>query len=289
MKIVSRWGLLVACCLFVATGASAQDVLKRIAQRQQINVGYSENSPPFSFLYDGQAMGYSVDLCLRIVDHIKQVVGQPGLRINLQPVTQDQVPRVVGGGTVDLMCAGVSDTPQRRAVMNFSPPIFVSSVRLLVRADEGHRSVADLKGGRVVVLGRTTAEKVVQDLSDDRALALKLTRLPSTDAALSQLRLKQADAWARDEILLQGSLAREPDRHRYKTLPEALSTEVIAVAMPPDAAFQRTVQEAMSRAVKSGQMEALYQRWFVEPNPANPTGFNMPLSADLKAAFDRLR
>lgn len=289
MKIVSRWGLLVACFLFVATGASAQDVLKRIAQRQQINVGYSENSPPFSFLYDGKAMGYSVDLCLRIVDHIKQVVGQPGLRINLQPVTQDQVPRVVGGGTVDLMCAGVSDTPQRRAVMSFSPPIFVSSVRLLVRIDEGHRSVADLKGGRVVVLGRTTAEKVVQDLSDDRALALKLTRLPSTDAALSQLRLKQADAWARDEILLQGSLAREPDRHRYRTLPEALSTEVIAVAMPPDAAFQRTVQEAMSRTVKSGQMEALYQRWFVEPNPANPAGFNMPLSADLKAAFDRLR
>ena len=41
--------------------------------------------------------------------------------------------------------------------------------------------------------------------------------------------------------------------------------------------------------MSSGQMEALYQKWFIEPNAANPQGFNMPIPPELRTAFDRLR
>ena len=275
--------------MLASTDALGQDVLKRIAGARQVNVGYAENAAPFSFLHQGQPAGYSVELCMEVVERIKQETGQPDLRMRLLPVDQDQLPRLVGSGGVDLMCAGVSDTPQRRRTMSFSSPIFLSAVKLLVRAGDGPRAVSELRGGTVAELGRTTAESAVQQLSTQRGLAIKTARVVSTDAALSQMRLKQADAWARDEVLLLGAVAREPDAQKFTLLHDVLSSEVIAIAMPRDDRLQRIVNEALAQAVRSGRVETLYEQWFVQPNKASPAGLKIPLSPGLKAEFDRLR
>ncbi|TFY99711.1 amino acid ABC transporter substrate-binding protein [Ramlibacter rhizophilus] len=282
----SLW--IAACCALAPGLAMAQDVLQRIATRNQVNVGYSENSPPFSFLADGSPAGYSVELCTQVIaEHLRQTLGIPALRVNLLPVSQDQLARFVGGGSVDLMCASVSDTPQRRASMHFSAPIFVAAVKLLVLGEDGPRRLADLKGATVAVLGRTTAEAAVQRASDRHGLDLRLSRVVSTDAALAQLRLRQAQAWARDELLLLGSVAKEADRQRFTLLPEVLSTEPIAIAMPRDDRLQRAVDEALAQSIRSGRLQALYDAWFVHPNAVTPTGFKMPLSGELKAELDR--
>src|SRR5690349_575227 len=46
--------------------------LKKIKETGTITIGRSEQSVPFSYLDDkGEPIGYSIDLCLRIVDAIK--------------------------------------------------------------------------------------------------------------------------------------------------------------------------------------------------------------------------
>ena len=284
----------IAISLFIALAAgpaaALEGALKRIADRQQVNVGYSEDAPPFSFKdAKGQPVGYSLDLCMEIVARLKQEIGQPQLRVKLLPVPPDQLPRLVGSGGVDLMCAGVSDTPGRRKTMAFSTPIFLSSVKLMVPAQGGARAATDLKGQAVAVLGRTTAEAAVQQFSKDRGLSLRLSRVVSPDAALSQLRLGQAGAWARDEILHLGTLAREADRAKFTLLGESLSTEVIAIALPRDAGLQRVVDQGLALAVRGGKVDAAYNRWFVQPHAGAPGGLKLALSPALKAEFDRLR
>jgi glutamate/aspartate transport system substrate-binding protein len=147
--------LLLACA---CAWPQVPDVLKRIQDRGQVNVGFSEEAPPFSLRVEGGApIGYSIDLCAAVVERIKQATGRSELRVKYLPVPTDQLLRIVGSGGVDLMCAGTSDTPERRVSMAFSQPIFISSVKLLVRADSGIRGAADLQGKSVAVLGRTTA------------------------------------------------------------------------------------------------------------------------------------
>jgi glutamate/aspartate transport system substrate-binding protein len=77
--------------MFVAfsfANAFAQDVgsspvLKRIKERGQINMGHREASVPFSYMNDeGKPQGYSVDICHRIIDEVKKVVGNSNLKIN---------------------------------------------------------------------------------------------------------------------------------------------------------------------------------------------------------------
>lgn len=275
--------------VLACTSASAQDTLRRVAERQQIAIGYSENSAPFSFVQQGTPAGYAVELCMGVASRLKQALGLPDLQVRFESVDQDSVQRILRSGAVDLMCAGVSETPARRTVMAFSAPIFFSDVKLMVRKDDGPRTLADLKGGIVAVIGRTTAEAAVSQLSARRGLAVTISQVVSPDAALSMLRLHQADAWARDETLLLGTVAREPDGQGFTVLGDVLSTEAIAIAMPRDQELQRRVDQALADLKRSGQLEALYDKWFVQPNAVSPAGWHLPLSPDLRAAFDRLR
>ncbi|NML46819.1 amino acid ABC transporter substrate-binding protein [Ramlibacter sp. G-1-2-2] len=276
---------LVCTCLPLA----AQDVLKRIAARQQVNLGYAENAAPFSFRTAGGPSGYAVELCVAVVERLKRELGVQQLPVRFVPVDQDSVARLVAANSVDLLCAGVSDTPARRVTMAFSSPIFFSSVKLLVRSEDGPQSLQALKGRTVALLGRTTAEAAVNAINKQQGLGLQVAPVVSPEAALSQLRLHQADAWARDEVLLLGALARESDARKFTLLPDTLSTETIALAMPQDAQLQRVANEALAELARSGRLEAIYERWFVQPNPAAAAGLKFPLSPQLKAEFARAR
>jgi len=269
--------------------AMAQDILKRIADRQQVVIGYSETAAPFSFRAGGAPAGYAIELCGSVVDRLRRELGQPGLAARFVPVDQDSVVRHVSAGSVDLLCGGVSDTPARRNLLTFSAPIFLSAVKLMVRADDGPRTLSALKGKTVAVVGRTTAEAAINTLNKQQGLDIRMSRVVSPDAALSELRLHQADAWARDEILLLGTIAREPDAARFAILQDVLSTETIAIAMPPDAQMQRFVNATLAELTRSGRLEPLYDKWFVHPNPAAASGLKAPMSPELKAEFARLR
>ncbi len=272
----------------VCSASLGRGMLDRIAEKGQINLGYSESSAPFSFKIDGAPVGYSVDICRSVAERIKQETGKPQLQVNFVPVDSDQLLRVVGSGFVDVMCGAVSDTPLRRKFMAFSSPIFLTSVKLLVR-ESGPRALADLRKGTVAVLGRTTAESAVSGTSASRGMSLKVSRVVNPEAALSQLRLKQADAWARDEVLLLGAVERWAEPREFRLLDDVLSTEIIALAMPPDDKLAAVVDKALAAEVRSGRIDDLYDRWFVQPNPMSKRGLNLPMSPGLRFEFDKLR
>ncbi|HSW19534.1 MAG TPA: transporter substrate-binding domain-containing protein [Ramlibacter sp.] len=269
---------------------SPQGALERIASQQQINVGFSEDAPPFSVRgAGGHPVGYSIDLCNAVIARIRAETGAANLRVVYQPVSTDQLVRIVRSSGVDLMCAGVSDTPARRTAMSFSAPIFISAVKFAVRTRDGIRAPADLAGKTVAVMGRTTAEPAVLAFAEAHKLDLKISRVAGADAAMGQLRLNHATAWARDEVLLLGGIARQPDAAAFTVLPTPLSSETIALAFPQDHGLQGVVDRALSALASSGRTDALYEQWFVKPNAAVASGLKLPMSAELKASLERQR
>jgi glutamate/aspartate transport system substrate-binding protein len=271
--------------------AAAGETLDRILRRDQINIGYRSDAPPFSF-HDskGQPVGYSVELCAGIAERIRSETGKPQLRVKYMEVDADQLARLVSSGGVDLMCAGTSDTAERRRNMGFSPPIFVSAIKFMVRSKDKFGTAGQLKGQTVAVLGRTTAESAVAAYSSKAQLGLNVSRTVSADAALGQLQLGQAGAYARDEVLLLGQRMRLQKPEDYMVLPEAISTEVIAIALPKgDALLQKMVDQEMAQQVRSGKLKALYEQWFVKPRMGDTLGLNLAMPAELASAWDRLR
>lgn len=100
--------IVTAVLLFAALNASAQELtgtLKKIKESNTISLGVRETSLPFSYLDDKQnVVGYSMDLCARIVDAIKLELNLPNLQVKQTPViSQTRVP-LVANGTIDLEC-----------------------------------------------------------------------------------------------------------------------------------------------------------------------------------------
>jgi glutamate/aspartate transport system substrate-binding protein len=285
-----RW-LAAAAGLALPLYAAAGEAMDRIARRDEIIIGYRTESPPFSFRdAAGQPVGYSIDLCRGIAERIRAELNKPKLPIRFVPVPSDQMVRIVSAGNVDLLCAGTSDTEERRQTMAFSIPIFVTNAKFLVRLKDNIGTVRQLKGQAVAVLGRTTAETAVPAYSERTGLELQISRALTAEAAIGQLNLGQVKAYARDEVLLLSQLAQLKNEADYGVLQDVISTEINAIALPKgDPLLQKAVDQGIALMVRGGQADALYKKWFIDPNPGAPNGLRLRMPAELKEWFDKLR
>ena len=81
-------GLFVAAALVAgpAGAQSAPNTLGKIKAAKAVNVAFSTDSLPFSFVGpDNQPAGYSIDICKRVIAQIGRAVGEPNLKVNWMP------------------------------------------------------------------------------------------------------------------------------------------------------------------------------------------------------------
>jgi glutamate/aspartate transport system substrate-binding protein len=52
-----------------------------------------------------------------------------------------------------------------------------------------------------------------------------------------------------------------------------------------DPAFKKVVDDAIARAMRSGEAEKLFVRWFQSPIPPKGLNLNLPLTEDMKELF----
>lgn len=288
-RIVVRLFLALVAASF-ATAAAAQS-LQRIKQRGAVTIGYRDDASPFSLAdKSGKPVGYAIEICQFIASKLTVQAGLANQTVRYLAVPVDQVERFLKSANVDLFCSATSDTPERRKSMDFSPPIYVAATMVLVRKKDGYASVTNLGGKSVAVIDKTTAVKALEVYANAKGLAISAAKAVGADAALGQLRMGWVAGYVRDDVLLVTQLATVADADTYTVLPEPLSTEKIAIAMPMgDATFQKLVAQALAEAYTSGLIDASYERWFTKPIPPNQHALNLPMSADLKAAFGKLK
>ena len=162
-KLLQRHNDLL-CALLAAAPAIAQraDVpivayssgtLKRIDETRVVRLGYRENSPPFAFLdAKRRPIGYSLDICAVVVDEIIREVGKD-LTVEYRAVTPENRFELVTSDAIDLECGSTTNTAERRKIVAFSPTMFVTGTKLLVRRGSGIRSLRDLDGKTIVLTG----------------------------------------------------------------------------------------------------------------------------------------
>src|SRR5262252_475845 len=164
LRLSRALAVLLVVSAWIAHGpAAAQSVdltryagtLKKVRDSGTVVLGYRENSPPFAFLDEARRpVGYSLDLCEVVVEEIGRELGRE-LRIEYRPVTPENRFDLVRAGTVDLECGSSTNNAERRATIAFSPTIFVTGTKLMVRRGSGIFGLNDL-AGKTIVLTRGT-------------------------------------------------------------------------------------------------------------------------------------
>jgi glutamate/aspartate transport system substrate-binding protein len=270
-----------------ATAQALTGNMKKIKDSGEITVGYRESSIPFSYLADGTApVGYSQDLCGRVVDAVKKQLNLPGLKVNHLAVTsQNRIPLVVNG-TVTLECGSTVNNAERQQQVAFSVTTFVVATRFIAKKQANYKTIDDLKGKTVACTTGTNTLKRVRDLSAARGLNLNI--IAGKDHADSMLLLTsgRAEAFFEDDILLTGMVAASNDPQGYALSTEGYSVDPYALMFQKDDPdFKKVVDRTLTELFQSGEIKAIYDRWFLKPIPPRSQVLNFPMGAALQRAI----
>jgi ABC-type amino acid transport substrate-binding protein len=285
--------LLVALCGPGAVQAQTQATLDKVKADGRMTLAYREASIPFSYVSgDGKPTGFGWEICGRIVEQVKKATGRADLDIATQAVTsQNRIPLMVNG-TIDIECGSTTNNSDRAKQVAFSINYFYTGTRLLVKADSPIKTMADLKGKKVVSTTGTTNFQVMRKLNAEQHLGFEL--IGAKDHAESALLVQsgRADAFGMDDILLYGLRASAQQPAELAVVGEALQVEPYAIMLrKDDPAFKKLVDDTLARLMQSGEFEALYRKWFLAPIPPRGINLNAPMSQELrdnlKALSDR--
>lgn len=272
---------------FVVSVPAQAQTLEKIKARNEVTLGVRDGSVPFSYLNDEQvAIGYSVDICLKIVDAIKTEQKLPNLKVSMVPVNASTQIPLIANSTVDLVCGVMTNNAERQKVVSYSPTTFVTSNSLLSKKSSNIKSIDDLKGKAVVSTAGSASIRILNELNKEKNLGMNILSARDQPEAFLTLESGRASAYVLDDVILATQRALSKAPNDYNLSSEPLSFDPYGIVFKKDdPVFKATVDRAVIGIMKSGELEKLYTKWFQAPIPPKGVNLNIPMSAALKKAI----
>lgn len=270
-----------------ATAATnSEPTLDKIKKSGEIVVGYRDSSIPFSYIGDkpNEPIGYAHDLEMKIVEAVKKNLNMPDLKVRYNLITsQTRIP-LVQNGTIDFECGSTTNNKERQQQVAFSNGFFEVGTRLLVDKASGIKDFADLKGKTLVTTAGTTSERYIRQYNDEKKLGMNIVAAKDHGEAFMMLESGRANAFMMDDVLLAGEKAKAKDPEKWEIVGTPQSYEIYGCMMRKgDTAFKTVVDNALADTYKSGEINTIYNKWFMTPIPPKNINMNFPMSANLKA------
>jgi len=276
--------VLLAAAAIAAPALAQEGTLKKIKDSGSITIGHRDASVPFSYYDDKQQpVGYAMDLCHRIVDAVKNELKMPNLKTNYQLVTSANRIPLMANGTIDLECGSTTNNLDRQKQVSFTITHFVTANRWVAKRSANVKSLNDLKGKTIVSTAGTTNIKQITELNGQQNLGMNIISANGHPEAFQMVETGRAVAFVMDDILLYSLAAQSRNPKDYEISPVALSVEPYGIMLrKDDPAFKKVVDAAMTNIYKSGQINAIYDKWFLKPVPPKNINLNVPMSEQLK-------
>ncbi len=284
LKIIA--GVTMAGTMGVSAHAQALDgTLKKIKETGTITIGHRDSSVPFSYYDDKQqVVGYATDLCMRIVETVKTELKMDKLEVKFNPVTSATRIPLIANGTVDLECGSTTNNLDRQKQVAFAITHFLTSNRYVTKKSSNINSLRDMSGKTVVSTAGTTNIKQLNELNVQNSLGLNIVPAKDHAEAFLMVETDRAVAFVMDDILLSSLVASSKNPADYAIAVEGLSLpEPYAIMMRrEDPAFKKVVDATLTKIYKSGEIIAIWDKWFVKPIPPKGINLNTPMSASFK-------
>ena len=269
------------CTAAPAVNAQAlPPTLDKIKASGKAVLGVREASPPMAYMLGAHEkyVGYHVELCERVLKDIA-----PAAKLEYMAVTAQNTMALVSNGTIDIGCGPTTNNTARQQQVAFALTTYVSEVRMAVRADSDIKSISQLGGRNVSASTGTTAVQMLR--KQERVVGTPINVLLGKDHAESFLLLEtgRVDAFVLDDNLLAGVIASSKNPAGFRIVGETMGSEPIALLFrKDDPAFKAAVDGVLTKLMQSGEVEKIYNKWFVNPIPPKNVSLNLPMGDTLK-------
>ncbi|HIE39345.1 MAG TPA: transporter substrate-binding domain-containing protein [Anaerolineales bacterium] len=224
---------------------------------REVRIAVENAYPPFNYIDEetGEPAGWDYDACRAICEVI-----------NCTPVfveaAWEGIFEATAAGEYDMVADGVTITPERDEIVDFSIPYMVIAQYIVVRIDETEIvDEASLIASDAIVgtqIGTTNEAKAIELVGEERVQSFDTFDLP-----IQALIAGDVDAVLMDEEAARGFVEQNPDA--IKILDEPVTgAEELGFVFPPGSDLVEPVNYAIQVLQENGTLDALYQKYWGE-------------------------
>ncbi|XUY29369.1 amino acid ABC transporter substrate-binding protein [Agrobacterium sp. rho-8.1] len=268
--------------------AGEEGTLDKIARTKTITIGYRSDEVPFAYrTQDGAAVGYTVELCNRIAEHVRATLNLDTINIDYVLATAATRFLLIKTGKIDLECSATTNNAERREQVAFSYPHFITATRFVAKKSSNLRDIKDLAGHTVASTTGTVNIEQLQERNRADKLNISVMLAKQNIDGFSFVENNKASAFVMDGVLLAANVAFSKAPYDYMISSETFGPpEPYGILLRKnDEPFRTSVNDALRTIFVGGEIDEIYNRWFMSPLPPDGRNFNLPMSPELKSAF----
>jgi len=258
--------LIALFSILVAGTSSAKDTstLEQIKTNEEIRIGYREAEPPMSFLNkDNQPVGYTIELCLQIVNEVKSMLKNPNIATRYVPVTASTRFEALRDNSIDILCGSTTKTLSRSELVDFTQLTFITGAAFLSLKSSKIEVIPDLTGKKVAVVKDTTTMEVLKKTLKKEISDAEIVPVDSAAAGMDLVIKGEVAAFSADQIVLIGLVVTHKDPKQFSVTKKVFSFEPFALAVRQnDSEFRLVANRVLSRLSRSGAITKVYRQWF---------------------------
>jgi polar amino acid transport system substrate-binding protein len=253
-KIVSIAVAGLALCLVGATVARA-DALADIKAKGTLVVGTKSDYRPFGFLDpSGKIVGFEPDLAADIARRL-------GVKLELVPVVASNRIQFLQQGKIDIMIATMSDTPERRKIVDIvEPSYYGSGTNILTPKSAGIKTWDGLRGKKVCLIQGSFYNKELQEKYGIDGVAF-----PGTAEAYAALKNGNCVAFAYDDTAIVGEM-QKPEWSGYDMPLDSILFVPWGMAVKQG---EKALSDMLTKTItdwhKTGFIQGLETKWGIKP------------------------
>lgn len=245
---------IVLTMLVVTEKVDAQSALETVKKRGKLVVGVKTDAPPFGTVANGKNVGFDVDIAHRLAKALFNDENQ----LKLVAVTDDERVPFLQSKKVDIIIATMAITDERRRVVEFSDPYFMSSSLLLVPKTSAARGIEDMAGKTVATMPGSVQTRDVADLQP-KAHRVQFSRLSETVLAVKN---GQVDGHVNVDVVILASVKDNPD---LKAVGKPFHPRPVGIAVRKgDTEFINWVNAELRKMRSDGTYDRLWKTYFAE-------------------------
>ena len=223
------------------------------ADGQKLIVGFDAEFPPFGFVaedgsYDGFDLAMAKELCSRL-----------GWDFEAVAIDWDSKDAELSSGNINCIWNGFTYTG-REDQYTWSDPYVDNSIVLVVKADSGITSLADLAGKSVMAQAGSSAVDAIDANEEFKASLKEVVQLPDYNTGFMDLDRGSVDAVAADLGVATFNISAKDGE--YVILEEPLSTEQYAVGfLLGNTELRDAVNAELHKMAEDGTMMSIAQNY----------------------------
>ena len=247
--------VLAACGSDEKDSTSGDTADKDSSDKKVLVMGTSADYAPFEYVETAtsdEIIGFDIDLANLIGDKL-------GYEIKVENMDFNSLIPALQAKKFDIVISGMTPTPEREEVVDFSEAYYETEQYLIFNKDKGYKEMADVAGGVVGAQLSSIQEALAKELGEENGFTVESRNL--IPELIQELKTGRFDAAVIENIVSENYLASNDDLAAFPIVVD--EPDYKAVVFQKGSSLKAEFDKAIEELIADGSIDELKKKWFV--------------------------